>query len=258
MKARARLAWLGCLGAAAIAAAASAGCGDDDPAAPPPDAIAADGGDVATSSSADAAGELTERACRLLMEAYFARYRECVGDADVDRYLFLCPEFFFSPGSTTTPEALVQCAAAQKHRSCDDIARGHLTAPCAPPGTRRSESPARSLLNARAWRAPPYGVRAASAPESSPTVRRARKRTSPRCARPAPTASKASVGRSTHRSISPLGARVRAPTAALVRSGPRASPSRLTPRRARAWCNQGRDARVSTTSVALFRHAPTR
>jgi hypothetical protein len=120
-------------------------CGGDNAGGSP--APGGTGGNTGTGGAGGQAGAATATggtaptqtsACREYVRAFCQRQAECGGFRPPAEACLaqgnLCPDLFFSPGSTRTIESMLTCATAFATRSCEDQQRG-IYPPCATPGT---------------------------------------------------------------------------------------------------------------------------
>jgi hypothetical protein len=120
--------------ALAAAAAVAIACGSSN------ETDGANGADSGTAAdAAEVRNELT--ACRAYIGAQCKKDIACTPGAAgaEDRclaYLDLCPDFYFSPGSTRTIDGLFQCASEIEAMACDAYLGGERPAACGP-GTRK-------------------------------------------------------------------------------------------------------------------------
>jgi hypothetical protein len=83
-----------------------------------------------------------KEACVLSIEAYCARSAECGRPFDCSGITALCPDYFFSEGSTYTLESLLACVAERRAQPCDELQLG-ISPRCATPGALEAGAPCR-------------------------------------------------------------------------------------------------------------------
>jgi hypothetical protein len=125
---------------AALSATAFAGCGDDEATAPPGFDASSDGNpanDDGGGGGTDSGPPTEKSSCVTYITAFCEKSTSCnpsIKKEACQQSAELCPEYFFSEGSTRTIASMLECAAEFAKISCTDWNAG-LRPSCQTPGT---------------------------------------------------------------------------------------------------------------------------